>query len=55
MAASKEEIMLAMNSKVLSLPGYCFPKGIILDFIMGNDIFVVLPTAFRKGAHNTET
>ena len=49
MAASKEEIILAMNSEALLLPD----KDI--SFSMGNDIFAVLPTGFGKGAHNTET
>ena len=46
-----KEIIIAMNSEALSL-GYCSLKkeqrNIILDFILGNDVFAVLPTGFGK-------
>ena len=63
MAVGRAEIMVAMNSEALSL-GYCSLKreqtDIILYFIMGNDVFAVLPTGFGKSLcyaclHKTET
>ena len=51
MAVFKEEIMLAMNSEALYHWGIVPQKGCV----MVNDIFAVLPTGFRKGAHNMET
>lgn len=48
---SKEWILEAIELETLSL-GYSFlkkeQKDIILDFILGNDVFAVLPTGFGK-------
>ena len=51
MAAGRAEIMVAMNSEALSLGYYSLKKeqtDIILNFIIGNDVFAVLPTGFGK-------